>query len=357
MSVLTLSPGSAIGQPAIPTPASPKNPATADTAVATASPSTEVDPRLAMLDARARRVFAMQVALDSAGFSAGEIDGQIGANTQRALRGYQQAQGLPATGELNGRTVAALGEVFNHPVATYSISAADLAGPFVGELPVDMMKKAELPALGYASIVELLAERFHVAPALLKKLNPQAQYAQSEVLTVPNVEPFFGLASDRAAATARGRGTDTAPDAVKATNTARSGYVITVTERSKTLTVQDASGTVVFLAPVTVGSDKDPLPIGEWKVNGVQRNPTFHYNPDLFWDANPQHSKAKIAAGPNNPVGVAWIDLSKEHYGIHGTPEPSRVGHTQSHGCIRLTNWDVSRLAALVGPGTKVILK
>ena len=120
---------------------------------------------------------------------------------------------------------------------------------------------------------------------------------------------------------------------------------------------KDASGAIVFHAPVTVGSENDPLPVGEWKVNGVSRNPVFNYNPKLFWDGDPTHAKAKIPAGPNNPVGVAWIDLSKEHYGIHGTPEPSRIGYTESHGCIRLSNWDVMRLAAMVSPGTKVILR
>jgi lipoprotein-anchoring transpeptidase ErfK/SrfK len=107
-------------------------------------------------------------------------------------------------------------------------------------------------------------------------------------------------------------------------------------------------------APVTSGSEHDPLPVGTWAVTSVGRNPSFNYNPDLFWDADPSHGKAKIPPGPNNPVGVVWIDLSKPHYGIHGTPEPSTIGHTESHGCVRLTNWDALRLAAMVGKGTKV---
>jgi lipoprotein-anchoring transpeptidase ErfK/SrfK len=106
---------------------------------------------------------------------------------------------------------------------------------------------------------------------------------------------------------------------------------------------------------VTTGSEKDPLPIGEWKVNGVGLQPEFRYNPDLFWDADPSHSKATLANGPNNPVGVVWIDLSKNHYGLHGTPEPANIGKTASHGCVRLTNWDALKLAGLVKPGTRVI--
>ena len=97
------------------------------------------------------------------------------------------------------------------------------------------------------------------------------------------------------------------------------------------------------------------MPIGEWKVNGVQFNPSFNYNPELFWDADPAHAQAKLPPGPNNPVGLVWIDLSKEHYGIHGTPEPSGIGRTQSHGCVRLTNWDALKLAGMVKPGTRVI--
>ena len=128
--------------------------------------------------------------------------------------------------------------------------------------------------------------------------------------------------------------------------------LISKSRRDVTVTAED--GKVVFYAPVTVGSKNDPLPIGEWKVTAVQKNPVFHYNPKLFWDADPSHSKAKIQPGPNNPVGVVWIDVSKEHYGIHGTPNPATVGKAQSHGCIRLTNWDAWELAQLVKPGTSV---
>ena len=114
---------------------------------------------------------------------------------------------------------------------------------------------------------------------------------------------------------------------------------------------------MLFVAPVSTGGALDPLPIGKWKVTGVQANPPFHYNPDLFWDAEPTHSKARIAPGPNNPVGVAWIDIDKPHYGIHGTPEPSKIGHVQSHGCVRMTNWDVRRVLPWAKPGTPVIFQ
>lgn len=337
------------------------------------------------LDARTSRGLAIQVALDRAGFSPGVIDGAPGTNTTRALSAFREAKGLPA-GALNDRADADLGEAFTNPVASYSISADDSAGPFVERIPADMMDKSKLSTLAYASMLELLAERFHSSPKLLQRLNPSAKFEQGEVIVVPNVEPFIapGVKSARqqtSAGPSTKTHTDAAPamasgapvkgEATRATRTdatrggmatkaakpAPGDFTVTVTDSTKTLQVQNAAGEIIFHAPVTVGSKNDPLPVGEWKVNGVSPNPTFNYNPDLFWDADPSHAKAKIPAGPNNPVGVVWIDLSKEHYGIHGTPEPSRIGYTESHGCIRLTNWDAIRLAALVRPGTKVVLR
>jgi lipoprotein-anchoring transpeptidase ErfK/SrfK len=176
-------------------------------------------------------------------------------------------------------------------------------------------------------------------------LNPGARFTAGERITVPNV---IVVDDPKTSAPA----TAAAPE-----QSAAGAITIVVTKATSSLTLEDAQGNVVFHAPVTTGSQKDPLPIGNWKVNGVQRNPPFQYNPDLFWDADPAHSKARIAPGPNNPVGAAWIDITKEHYGIHGTPEPSRIGHVQSHGCVRMTNWDVLRVARLVKPGTAVIFR
>jgi lipoprotein-anchoring transpeptidase ErfK/SrfK len=236
----------------------------------------------------------------------------------------------------------------------YELTPADLEGPYAGVIPNDLMAQARLKALAYSDSLEAIAERFHASPRLLRTLNPKATFARAgDRIRVPNVTPFTvpePVASRPAGRAAGGRGTGAGAAAAAQPPAVR----IVVSKSESVLTVEDESGAVLFHAPVTSGSEHDPLPIGMWKVTGVQRLPTFHYNPELFWDADPSHSKATIAPGPNNPVGVAWIDLSKEHYGIHGTPEPGTVGHVQSHGCVRVTNWDAVRLLAWVRPGTPV---
>jgi lipoprotein-anchoring transpeptidase ErfK/SrfK len=147
------------------------------------------------------------------------------------------------------------------------------------------------------------------------------------------------------------------PNAKPLRDASNDDVAIQVSRDESALRATRADGSLVFFAPVSSGSIHDPLPPGSWKVTGVSWHPVFHYNPDLFWDAKPKDAKATIKAGPNNPVGVVWIALNLEHYGLHGTPEPGHIGHTESHGCVRLTNWDAARVAALVKPGTAVTFK
>ena len=207
-------------------------------------------------------------------------------------------------------------------------------GPFEQNIPRQLVEQAKLPALDYQSPIEAIAERFHASPALIQQLNPNLRLAAGKEIRVPAVSPF--------------------DPSVKPTNEATGDITVTVSRADSALRATRDDGTVVLFAPVTTGSEHDPLPPGDFKVIGVSWRPEFHYNPDLFWDAKASDTKATIKAGPNNPVGVVWIALSLEHYGMHGTPEPGNIGHTESHGCVRLTNWDAARLASLVKPGTPV---
>jgi lipoprotein-anchoring transpeptidase ErfK/SrfK len=299
--------------------------------------------------ADAQQMIAVQVALDRAGFSPGEIDGRGGPKTRLALSQFQKSASLQPTGVVTEETLGAL-QPPAEPTVSYTITPQDVAGPFIGAMPQDMMESAKLPALSYTSALEALAEKFHASPALLKTLNPAATWTAGDAIKVPAVEPFvLPSRAEKPAATAK--------PATGAKPAASAGLEVAISGATKSLVVRDSTGKILMHAPVTLGSSKDPLPVGEWKVLSVSWNPTFNYNPDLFWDADPTHAKAKVPPGPNNPVGVVWVDINKEHFGLHGTPEPSTIGRTESHGCIRLTNWDATKLGRLVSVGTKVTIQ
>ncbi|WP_183613521.1 L,D-transpeptidase family protein [Novosphingobium hassiacum] len=318
----------------------------------------------------ARPMMQAQVVLERMGFAPGVIDGKEGLSTRNAVEGFQSANDLPVTGKFDEPTMQALAKWSNIPATRVVTIPDDFArGPFAA-LPKDPAAQAKLPSLGYASLEEKLAERFHTTGDVLRALNPQlaqpapnpsaaseqpeaklppVAYAAGQNIRVPNVgADAFDRSAVKDAAWADtlfslGVGT-TQPKADK----------IVVSKKGGTLKVYDAADKLVALFTVTTGSSKDPLPLGNWKINGTSYNPQFSYDASLFWDVPDSKGEHLLPPGPNGPVGVVWIDLSKEHYGIHGTPEPQTIGRAESHGCVRLTNWDAARLAEMVSGSTKV---
>jgi lipoprotein-anchoring transpeptidase ErfK/SrfK len=270
-----------------------------------------------------------EILLDRAAVSPGQIDGKDGENARKAITAFQQAHGLDATGRLDQNTWNALTQGFDQPaIVAHEISEQDVKGPFAKAIPKDLEKMARLHHLSYTSPLELLGEKFHVDPKLLKLLNPGKRFDQvGTSILVPNVGE-----RDRA-----GRVTK-----------------IEVDKSARGLRALGENGELIAFYPASIGSEEKPAPSGQFKVRRIAQNPTYHYDPKFKFKGVHTNRKLTIAAGPNNPVGVVWIDLTKESYGIHGTPNPERIGKTSSHGCIRLTNWDALDLAARVRKGTPV---
>lgn len=309
-------------------------------------------------------IMQAQVVLERLGFAPGIIDGKEGLSTRNALEGFQQASNLPVSGKFDAATMQALAPWSNIAATrVVTLPEAFAKGPFA-PLPKETVEQAKLPTLGYVSLEEKLAERFHTTPEVLRVLNPAAApsetasqaavpepaiYRAGQQLRVPNVgaDAFDATVVENKewAATLVSLGVGTSQS---------SAARIVVSKGAGTLKVYDDADKLVALFTVTTGSSKDPLPLGNWKINGKSYNPKFSYDASLFWDVPDSKGEHLLPPGPNGPVGVVWIDLSKEHYGIHGTPEPQTIGRAESHGCVRLTNWDAARLAQMVSGSTKV---
>ncbi|WP_313805650.1 L,D-transpeptidase family protein [Sphingobium sp.] len=312
-----------------------------------------VVPEPAGVPARVETALQAQVALDRAGFSPGVLDGKEGMSFTSALKGFQEARGLPVSGQYDEATARALlGDRPQPATWLVRIPAGFARGPFFA-VPRDLSEQAKLPALGYRNLLEKLAERFHTKPEVLMALNrPDMRVGAGTTIRVPAIanQPVARIEGDE-----RGWGETLASLGV-AKDQPQADHIV-VDSSDGVLRAYDAQNRLIAQFPATMGSQHDPLPIGSWEIKGLSQNPDFHYNPDLFWDASSTDQKAVLKPGPNGPVGVVWIDLSKPHYGIHGTPEPQTIGRTESHGCIRLTNWDAARLAQMVQSGVKAVFQ
>ena len=268
-----------------------------------------------------------EILLARAHFSPGEISGRPGENLNKAIAAFAEAQGK-ATKKLDRELWDKLASMSADPVVVdYAISEADMRGPFVEKIPDKMEMMQGLPHLAYATPREALAEKFHMSQELLSALNPGKKFESGQTILVANIS------------------TGSLQEKVNR---------ISVDKAKQELRAFDAGGKLLAYYPATVGSGEKPAPSGTLKVTAVKKDPTYHYNPAYAFKGVRTTKPFTIEPGPNNPVGVVWIGLTGEGYGIHGTPEPGKVGKTQSHGCVRLTNWDALQLASGVSKGTSV---
>jgi len=267
----------------------------------------------------------LQILLDRAGASPGVIDGFDGDNVRKAILAFETMGGFPADGQLDQDVLLALED--NQPVVgTYVVSDEDVAA-IVAPIPSDYAEMAQRDFLGYTSVPEELGERFHMDIDLLKALNPGSNFAPGDTIVAA------------------------------ATGTDLSGEVARI-EADKTLRqvrAYDANDRLIAAYPATIGSEDNPSPSGTHTVEGVAAMPTYTYNPKINFQQGENTSVLTIPPGPNGPVGSMWIDLSEPTFGIHGTPSPSKIDKTGSHGCVRLTNWDANELAKMVKPGVPVV--
>ncbi|HZG30254.1 MAG TPA: L,D-transpeptidase [Ensifer sp.] len=284
-------------------------------------------PKLNLTGKSRAEIAALQVYLDRSGMSPGVIDGKMGANVDKALHAYEVTTGDkldPRNSEEIMNRLAAGGGL---PFMDYTITPADAAGPYVASIPEDYSQKATMPSMGYTSVAEMLAERFHMDEGYLKELNPGVDFnTPGTIIKVANPGPQ------------------------------RTGQVTRIVANKAIKEVQafDAQGNLIAVYPATIGSADTPSPSGTHSVVRIAFNPNYTYNPKINFKQGNNTKVLTIPPGPNGPVGNVWIALDKPTYGIHGTPDPSKIGKTQSHGCVRLTNWDAQELAKMVKPGTIV---
>jgi lipoprotein-anchoring transpeptidase ErfK/SrfK len=282
-------------------------------------------------------VLRAEILLDRAHFSCGQIDGRYSQNLKNAIEAYQSAHQLRVDGVVGRSVWQFLNQDSAEAVIEHRISREDLAGPFVDKIPQDMVAKSKLKGMYYESPLQEFTGKYHASAALLQRLNPGQSFDRvGQEILVPNVET---------------------PPPGRAASVVVTGLDTKDPVRAASVEALDSTGKVLFYAPANIGGPHDPLPAGEWKVTDIVHNPWYNYNPDLFWDPEDPNTTAKIPPGPNGPVGLVWIGISKPHYGMHGAADPELIGRAHSDGCVRMTNWDALELAKLVEVNTPVIMK
>ena len=318
--------------------------------------------------------FHAQVLMSAHGFSPGVIDGKEGESFKLALRSFQEARGIQPTGKLDPRTRAMLMQANRPSTVMVKLTADDVNGQYVYPFPAKPEAQSELKTLGYRNMLEKVAERYHTTPDTIVALNgPDKLIGQGHTLRLPNVVP-----QSRDYAGAQGNGA-AVMNALNIDPQQPQGDYVVVDKSEGVLKVyrgsvpggsegaskssgnqaggqQGGGAQLVAAFPVTMGSKTYPLPIGRWKATTYAYLPPFKYQPDLLENAK-SDKELDLPPGPNSPVGVAWLDLTKEHYGIHGTPEPQTIGRAESSGCIRMANWDVVRLSRMMKPGFTAIFQ
>ena len=343
-------------------------------------------------DSEERPVMQAQVVLDRIGFGPGVIDGKMGMSTENALNGFQEANDLEVTGKLDEATKTALSDWDSIPATRVVTIPASWSDAEYVDIPEDTAAKAELERMGYKSLDERLAERFHTTVEVLKQLNPNGRPAGMEAASASSSGSPSGTASASPASTPtpdneRRSSTNTSyftagqqirvpnigADRIEKGSIEDRGWQqtlaslgvgsdqpevdrIVVSKAGKTLKAYQGDK-LVALFTVSSGSSEFPLPLGEWNIVGEAYNPPYSYDPSVLSGGKEEGREYTLPSGPNSPVGVVWIDLSKEHYGLHGTPDPQTIGRAQSSGCVRLTNWDAARLAGMVSQSTQVIFE
>ncbi|HET7709539.1 MAG TPA: L,D-transpeptidase family protein [Sphingomicrobium sp.] len=331
-------------------PGNPSKPSDQATWVAPGTPGSEIDGEL----------FHAQVLMSAHGFSPGVIDGKAGESFKLALSSFQESRGLERTGRLDAATRRALLAADRPSTVIVRLGSDDVLSQFVYPFPSAPEKQAELDFLGYRNMLEKLAERYHTTPRTIVALNgPDKLIGPGQTLRLPNVIPSshdYDGVQGKGAAVMNVLNVDARQPQGDYVVVDKSEGVLKV-YRGSNADGSDRSGDQLVAAfPVTMGSKEYPLPIGRWKATTYAFLPPFKYQPAIL--NNPKSDKElDLPPGPNGPVGVAWLDLTKEHYGIHGTNEPQTIGRAESSGCIRMTNWDVMRLARMMKPGFTAIFQ